>query len=157
MTNILQGFTGGSVPTITNPFQPFPLPTPAEAAGSLSGIGLTPDQQSFLDLFTGQGDTIIGDIYSRLGLEGSTMEGQDRAANRLRTAAEASTLESGNINQAIQEQQVSGGQQLSLAQLATNAGLATQRNQLAASGQAFQQGNTALSNLSNLVSAFVPV
>lgn len=156
MTNILSGLTGGNTPTITNPFQPFPLVTPTGAAASLSGAGtLTPDQQTFLDLFSTQGDVLTEDIYNRLGLGGSTMEAQDRAAGRTRDVAEASTLESGNIGQAIQEQQVAGGQQQGLAQLATNAALSTQGQQLQASNLAFNQGNTALTNLAKIASGFV--
>ena len=145
----ITGLTSSNIPTITNPFTALPLPTAGGAFGDLSSIGLTPDEIALVDFLGGQQDTRTRDIYSRLGLGGSTMEAQDLGANELQRLAESASLEQANRGQAIQEQQGQQSGQLGQQQLAVTAGLGTQANQLNAANLANRQQQTAFSNLSS--------
>lgn len=155
MSNLFTSLTGGNVINPTNPFQPFPITTAGGAFGALEGIGLDPTQQALVDFLGGQQDVRTEDIYSRLGLGGSTMEAQDLGANELARLAESANLISGNRAQAIQEQGTLGGLVQQQAALGTNAALQTQAQQITANQNAFNQGATSLSNLSKIISGFV--
>jgi hypothetical protein len=145
----ITGLTSSNIPNITNPFTPISLPTAASSFGDLSSIGLTPDEQALVEFLGGQQDTRTRDIYSRLGLGGSTMEAQDLGSNELQRLAESANLEQANRSQAIQEQQVSGGQQLQQQQTGTQAGLSTQQLALNAANAANRNQQQAFSNLSS--------
>jgi hypothetical protein len=69
--------------------------------------GLDPFQQALTDFTLGQNQTRTGDIYARLGLDPSTMETQDKAGNQLASLAQASGLEQQNIQNQLQENQLS--------------------------------------------------
>jgi hypothetical protein len=145
----ITGLTSSNIPNITNPFTPLPLPTAASSFGDLSSIGLTPDEIALSDFLGLQQDTRTRDIYSRLGLGGSTMEAQDLGSNELQRLAESANLETTNRGQAIQEQQVSGNQQLQEQSTATNAGLQTQNLALQAANAANRNQQQAFTNLSS--------
>lgn len=166
MGNILTSLTGGNVPNVVNPFFPVSLPTTTlptagESFDALSGINLTPEEIAATDFFGGQQDVRTRDIYSRLGLGGSTMQTQDLGANELARLAQEAGFETTNRGQAIQEQGVLGGQRLqeqqiqqqgTLAeqQLAVNSALQAQGQNITAQQNAFQQGASSLTNLSRL-------
>lgn len=114
--------SGGDVPSITNPFN----------LNAILGMGLSPVEQSLVDFFGGQQDVRTRDIYSRLGLGGSTMEAQDLGGNELARLAKSAELIKGDQNLALQ-----------VAQGTLNSEL----GQLSAQNQAFQQGQTNLKNI----------
>lgn len=145
----ITGLTSSNIPTITNPFQPVPLPTASGAFGDLSSIGLTPDEIALTDFLGGQQDTRTRDIYSRLGLGGSTMEAQDLGGNELARLAESASLEQANRGQAIQEQGVQQSGLLSEQQLAAQTGIQTQNLALNAANAANRQQQAAFGNLSS--------
>lgn len=150
MSNIFGALTGGTTISPTNPFQSFPITTASGAFGDLSSIGLDPTQQALVDFFGGEQDVRTRDIYSRLGLGGSTMEAQDLGGNELARLAESASLISGNRGQAIQEQGTLGNLVQGEAGLATNAALTTQAQQITAANAANQAGQSSLTNLANI-------
>lgn len=154
MSNIFSSLTGGTTINPTNPFTPFPITTASGAFGDLSSIGLDPTQQALVDFFGGEQDVRTRDIYSRLGLGGSTMEAQDLGGNELARLAESANLISSNRGQAIQEQGTLGNLIQAEQQLGTNAALQTQGQQITANQNAFNQGQTSLTNLSKIIGAF---
>lgn len=143
----IQGLTSSNIPTPTNPFQPFPITTASGAFGDLSNIGLDPTEQALVDFLGGQQDVRTEDIYSRLGLGGSTMEAQDLGANELQRLAESASLISTNRGQAIQEQGTLGNLVQQEASLGTNAALTTQNQQIAAAQAQNTANQGALNNL----------
>ena len=60
--------------------------------------GLTGPQQAQADFTLGQQNVLTNDIYSRLGLGGSTMEAQDLGGNQLANLANISNIENQNAN-----------------------------------------------------------
>jgi hypothetical protein len=69
----------------------------------VSNIGLSPEQAALANFTLGQNQTRTGDIYSRLGLGGSTMETQDLAGNQLGALAQEASLIQGNQQTALQQ------------------------------------------------------
>ena len=103
---------GGSVP-------------PTLDLNQLFSIGLTGPETALVDFLGGQQDVRTRDIYSRLGLGGSTMEAQDLGGNELARLAESANLINQNQQTALQGQAA----------------------QLAAQSQAFNQGQANLRNI----------
>jgi hypothetical protein len=103
---------GGSVPSTLD-------------IGSLLNIGLSPFQNDLVSFFGGEQDVRTRDIYSRLGLGGSTMMAEDLGGNELARLAKSAELATTNQQTA----------------------LAGQGQQLTAQQQAFNQGQTNLKNI----------
>jgi hypothetical protein len=113
---------GGDVPSVSNPFD----------LNALLNMGLSPVQQSLVDFFGGEQDVRTRDIYSRLGLGGSTMMAQDLGGNELARLAESAKL-------------IGQNQQLGLA---TQQGtLSAEQLALQGQNQAFNQGQKNLGNI----------
>ena len=140
---------GGSTPNITTPqtFNPFDL-------NSILNIGLTGPETDLVNFLGGQQDIRTRDIYSRLGLGGSTMEAQDLGGNELQRLAESAQLI--GQNQQVAENVAQGT--LSAEQLQSSNILQAQQQSIAAQNNAFNQFQKNLSNitggLGNIVSNF---
>ena len=119
---------GGSVPNITNPFD----------LNQIFNIGLTGPETALVDFLGGQQDVRTRDIYSRLGLGGSTMEAQDLGGNELARLAESANLINQNQQTALQVAQGT---------------LSAEQAQAAAQNQAFQQGQQNLRNITGGLSS----
>jgi hypothetical protein len=135
------------VPNVANPFDlnsllsigNDPAFSGALDLNQILNMGLSPTEQSLVDFLGGQQDTRTRDIYSRLGLGGSTMEAQDLGGNELARLAESAQLIKGD--QALAEQDKG----LSLSDLTANRGL----------GLSVQQGTAGVNqnNAANFLTA----
>jgi hypothetical protein len=184
----IAGLFGGTSPAfnITNPFTPFPVTNPFQDfqnpfanfqnpfdLNALLNMGLSPTQTAATNFFGGQQDARTRDIYARLGLGGSTMQGQDLGANELARLAEEQqfieknqqlglSTQQGTLSAeqiaaqgTLSAEQIAAGGTLSAEQLAAQTQQNFQQGTLNAeiaaanaSNQAFQQGQ---SNLKNIV------
>jgi len=87
--------------------------------------GLTPEQQALADFTLGEQTTRTKDIYSRLGLGGSTMEAQDLGGNQLANMAETAGIENQNAQLQLQQEQLQLASQAQANQQSAAKGSAT--------------------------------
>jgi hypothetical protein len=134
------GATGS--PVSTSPFGPT-APVSPSGPIDLSTITLTPAQLDLIN-FTGEEmDTRTRDIYSRLGLGGSTMQTQDLSFDALARSAFASGLLTTN------EQLALANAELATRQNIASGNQATQQN-IQAGRQSLTQGNRLLGQVGAL-------
>ena len=134
---------GGSVPSTISPtsvLSAFPTPL---SLSDIFGIGLTGPETDLVNFLGGQQDVRTRDIYSRLGLGGSTMEAQDLGGNELQRLAESANLINQNQQTALQTEQTAAN----IGSAATGAVLGAQGQGLTAQQIAFNQAQTNLKNI----------
>ena len=143
-TSLLSLFS--NIPQITNPFD----------LNQIFSIGLTPPEQDLVNFLGGQQDVRTRDIYSRLGLGGSTMEAQDLGGNELQRLAQSAGLINQNQQTALQVAQGTLGAETAAGNLALGTAQAEQSGILGAQGQqlqaqlnAFNQGQANLRNITS--------
>ena len=134
---------GGSVPSTISPTSVLSAFPQALSLSDIFGIGLTGPEQSLVDFLGGEQDVRTRDIYSRLGLGGSTMEAQDLGGNELSRLAESANL----INQNQQTALATETAASNIGAQATSALLGAQGQSISAQNQAFNQGQANLRNI----------